>query len=176
MLRDSGRGLGLAYQWKDKRQAKYAATEKGRETRRCANKMWVDSNREGRNAYMRDFYARNPGKKAASLRAFRKSNPLGVLINRARGRAKKRGWDFSISAQDFPDLPKTCPVLGIALAYDNPKQLANSATLDRVDGNKGYIKGNVVIMSWRANNIKSDASIDELRSVLKFCEQALGGV
>ena len=42
------------------------------------------------------------------------------------------------------------------------KRLENSASLDRIDNVKGYIPGNVQVISWRANRVKSDATLDEL--------------
>jgi hypothetical protein len=37
-----------------------------------------------------------------------------------------------------------------------------SPTLDRIDNSKGYIVGNVWVISMRANRLKSDATVDEL--------------
>lgn len=40
----------------------------------------------------------------------------------------------------------------------------NILSVDRVDNNKGYIKGNVVLSCSRANSIKSNQSIKEFKS------------
>lgn len=64
-----------------------------------------------------------------------------------------------------------CPLLGIELTYasyesgGNPP--ANYASLDRIDPSKGYVEGNVQILSFRANSIKSDATLEELKLIVK---------
>lgn len=65
-------------------------------------------------------------------------------------------------------VPKTCPVLGIPLFVCNGCVGANSPTIDRIDHKGGYIKGNIIVVSHRANTIKSDATMDELELVSKF--------
>lgn len=90
------------------------------------------------------------------------------ILNRARQRCLKSGIEFSITICDF-EIPRTCPVLGIELALANTRGgLFNSPSLDRIDNNKGYISGNIQIISKRANTIKSDASIEEIEMLLNF--------
>jgi hypothetical protein len=48
--------------------------------------------------------------------------------------------------------------------------LPNRPTIDRIENDKGYVEGNVAIISFRANSIKHDATIDELRAVLAYME------
>lgn len=56
-----------------------------------------------------------------------------------------------------------CPVLGIPLDYTaSGKGVHNSASLDRSDSTKGYVLGNVKVISLRANLLKRDASLEEL--------------
>jgi repressor of nif and glnA expression len=49
-------------------------------------------------------------------------------------------------------------------------QTHNSPTLDRICNGRGYVKGNVRVISWRANSLKRDANIEEIRSILKYME------
>lgn len=44
----------------------------------------------------------------------------------------------------------------------------DSPTLDRLDNTKGYVRGNVIVVSYRANRLKSDATIYELRRLAEF--------
>jgi hypothetical protein len=95
-----------------------------------------------------------------------KNNPEKAMLQRARSRAKKIGVEFDISFEDI-SIPEFCPVLGIKLERrDNVTE--NSPSLDRKDSSKGYVKGNVFVISYRANRIKHNATIDEVEAVLRY--------
>jgi hypothetical protein len=121
----------------------------------------------------------NPDKVAASYRRWgQKKGPLGLMLHNVRRGAKTRGLDFSISAADFPTLPTHCPVLGIELSYVgssdlNPrsKSKASRASIDRKDNSLGYVPGNVFIISFRANQLKSDGTASELRALANWMEK-----
>ena len=57
--------------------------------------------------------------------------------------------------------PEYCPVLGIKLDYFASDRQENSPSFDRTNPKLGYIKGNVKIISWRANRIKNDGTAEE---------------
>ena len=101
---------------------------------------------------------------AAKIRRRRK--PEFFLFMAAKTRAKKYGWAFNLDPSDIV-IPKLCPVLGLSLGVQD-KQSANSPTLDRFDNSKGYVKGNVRVISWRANALKSDATVEELERVVEY--------
>lgn len=90
------------------------------------------------------------------------------LLKKARERAKSKGILCTITINDFA-IPKTCPLLGISLEKGINKGFRsdNSPSLDRIDSSKGYIPGNVWIISYRANRIKNDATINEIEMILK---------
>jgi hypothetical protein len=60
-----------------------------------------------------------------------------------------------------------CPVFNIPFV-SNDKTSSASPALDRVDPSKGYVKGNVKYISSRANRIKYDASIEEVKLILQY--------
>lgn len=60
-----------------------------------------------------------------------------------------------------------CPVFG-TIFYQIKGRGNDSATLDRIDNDKDYVKGNVMWVSWRANRLKSDMSIDEMKKFIHF--------
>ena len=92
-----------------------------------------------------------------------KSNTLEYrLWIRAFYRAKRHGLPFSITLEDMPHVPSFCPVLGIPIAKARKKPSDNSPSLDRIIRPLGYVKGNVRIVSQRANRIRNDATASEL--------------
>lgn len=65
--------------------------------------------------------------------------------------------------------PEFCSVFPhIRLRYGIGPRSPASASIDRKDSTKGYIKGNVTIMSRRANLLKNNATVTELEAVLAF--------
>lgn len=79
------------------------------------------------------------------------------MLESAAMRAAKKGREFSIELSDIV-IPTTCPVLGTPMV---------GPSLDRIDSSKGYVKGNVRVISKRANMLKNNATIEELELVLK---------
>lgn len=81
---------------------------------------------------------------------------------------KERGIDFTITPWDLT-YPEYCPVFGIKLQWGQGNGISeNSPSLDRLDPNKGYIPGNVQYMSWRANRIKNNATLEEMEKLYNW--------
>lgn len=87
----------------------------------------------------------------------------------ARKRAMALNIPFLIEPYDIK-IPTICPVLGIQLTADGPRDTRPS--LDRVVPANGYVLSNINVISFKANRIKSDATPDELRRVLAYSEYA----
>lgn len=92
-----------------------------------------------------------------------------TLLAQARVNAKTSGREFDLDASDVI-IPTHCPVLGIPLDCAAERHSDSLPSLDRIDNSKGYVKGNVWVISWRANCIKKDATLDELRALVKALE------
>ena len=75
--------------------------------------------------------------------------------------------EFNIELIDII-IPEMCPILGIKLNKSNNTTSPNSPSLDRIDSSKGYIKGNVIVISHRANTIKSNGTAEEHEKIAKF--------
>jgi len=124
-------------------------------------------------AKMREYRKAHPGKFKAQEKARRLAEPMRWQLKDAKNRAKARGLEFNIAVEDL-ELPQCCPVFGFELLYSSGRETAhkpNRATLDRVDSTQGYVKGNVRVISWRANKLKADATAKELRAILKYVEE-----
>lgn len=103
-----------------------------------------------------------PESNLKSRREEYRKNPLKRLLISAKGRAKRSDMDFSISEKDLV-IPEFCPLLGIPIFISNEKASANSPTIDRIDNTKGYTKGNVMIISYKANTCKNSLTMEQLR-------------
>lgn len=81
----------------------------------------------------------------------------------------KKELPFDLTADDL-EIPDFCPALGIPLyrASGCKAQGPNSPTLDRLNPDLGYVRGNVLVVSARANQIKSDSTPSELYRVACF--------
>ena len=106
--------------------------------------------------------ADNPEKSREYVRRWAaKASPAYHLYNLAKKRAKHQGAVFNLDKADIA-IPELCPLLEIPLIRGARKLGPNSPTLDRIDPNKGYIKGNVWVISHKANTIKSNATPEEI--------------
>jgi hypothetical protein len=109
-------------------------------------------------------------------RKARENNYELSLLYSSRSRAKKLGIEHTITADDIV-IPDVCPLLGIPIYMADRYSDDNSASLDRIDPNKGYTKGNVWVISRKANAIKSNATAEEIllvaENLSKFLEERL---
>ena len=89
----------------------------------------------------------------------------------ARCHAKRRGLEFTIRFEEIV-WPEFCPVFGVRLVRAAVKGPTSwSPSLDRIDNTKGYVPGNVIVVSLKANRMKSDATISELKRLVEFYEK-----
>lgn len=118
-----------------------------------------------RRAYLREW-AKRTGYDRDARRRYLLADPKKRMMIRVRHRAKTFGTECTITEADF-NIPTICPVLGIPIGH-HFRVRDYVPSIDRIDNNKGYVPGNIIIVSWRANRIKSDAHVDELMLVAGF--------
>ncbi len=95
------------------------------------------------------------------------------MLQGVKQRARRDGLEFALTKADFLSMPTHCPVLGLELRYGGGDGRQDySASIDRKDSSKGYVPGNVRIMSWRANSLLKDATIEELRALVMYLERS----
>lgn len=101
------------------------------------------------------------------------------MFGNARKRAKVKDLPFDLDLDFVRSLVVShCPIFGCPLEWSMRRgqkkgALPNSPSLDRIDPSKGYVKGNVWIISYRANTIKNDASHEELKLVTEAVGRAI---
>ncbi len=96
--------------------------------------------------------------------------PAYCMFYDARKRAQKLCLPFNICPEDI-HIPIECPVLAIPLSASGSRE--SRPSLDRFIPANGYVIGNIRVISFRANRIKSDATLEEMRRVLSYMEGVL---
>jgi hypothetical protein len=104
-------------------------------------------------------------KRASGRRSYRKHFIRAMLYN-ARKRAEQHGLAFNITEADFI-VPEFCPALGLKLECGGANRDA-WPTLDRFLPALGYVRGNVCVISNKANKMKNDGTLEELAALVKW--------
>jgi hypothetical protein len=96
-------------------------------------------------------------------------NPYEEIIRAARNSANSRGVKFTITVDDL-DWPEHCPVFSWIKLHcpGHHRKDPAGASLDRKDNSQGYVEDNVIVVSWRANSLRKDATFEELFALAKF--------
>lgn len=102
-----------------------------------------------------------------AVRKYKESHPERDILRRAKDRAKKKGLDFSLVENDIV-IPDLCPVYNTKIALNFDRVRDDSPSIDRIDNSKGYTKDNIIIVSYKANRLKNDATIDDLQKIVEF--------
>lgn len=135
------------------------------------NRNRWDSNAERYRATHREWTRNNKEHKAQQDKEYKlklaTEDKARAMLYSTRYNSKKRGLEFSLTLKDIV-IPDTCPLLGIRLKKGQGKICPASPTLDRIDSTKGYVPGNVWVISHRANCIKNDSTPDELIHIGKL--------
>lgn len=134
----------------------YTATEPKERARERMN-YWYNANKH-RPGFQED--------RSARLLKWRKEHPEKYLLQHARSRAKLRSLPINIELIDIV-IPDKCPVLNMPFEYGTEYGMS----LDRIDSSKGYIKGNIQVISKKANVMKNNATIEELRNFVIWANQ-----
>lgn len=109
--------------------------------------------------YQKEWAKQNKDKRAVAHQKYLETSPEKKLLKSSKYNAKAKGLEHTITLADII-IPDKCPYLSVPLS----KRIGDryGVSLDRVDPTKGYIPGNVLVVSKLANRMKSDATIDEL--------------
>lgn len=126
---------------------------------RCKNIKAIDNfykynkNKDGYKIYCKDCHT---DKYNLELRFHR----------RIKRRAKIKGIEYNLKKTDYK-FPEYCPILSVKLNYYSSDFDKYSASVDRLDNSKGYIPGNIRIISRLANIMKNSATLEELTNFSK---------
>jgi hypothetical protein len=119
--------------------------------------------------------AEDPARFTAHARKQRVEQPALYLWNHARKRALLLGVAFDLEVTDI-SVPEFCPVLGLKLEWGFGQRASanrSAPSLDRMHPAKGYTKGNVYVISNRANHLKNNGSLVEFEQIVAYMRGAL---
>jgi hypothetical protein len=155
---------------------------KTRAYRLAYQRAYIAKNREKILAYRRAYYQanakrlarqqklsnkRHPERLRATRRRYYLKHPELFLLLSARFRARAKGLPFNLRIEDV-QIPVFCPVLGIRLKRHD---LSAAPSIDRKIPRLGYVRGNVTVMSRRANLLKNNASASEIKALAAWIEK-----
>lgn len=142
---------------------------KNKEEISLKNKAWRAQNKEKLQAYEKSNFRKEKNKQWRITK--REEDRYRFVWYAAKRRAKNNNIPFTITKQDIINIcpsDNKCPVLGIILEFGNKISQDNSPSLDRLIPKLGYVPGNIALISYRANRIKNDATVDELEKICSF--------
>ncbi len=115
-------------------------------------------------------YADNPERFKANVNKYREGNKEKIREKkksprvREQTRKSQRAWHERNRERVRSQQREWC-------ASKPGVQAGSTPSLDRIDSSLGYVKGNVWVISWRANHIKTDASLEELKQLVAGLER-----
>jgi hypothetical protein len=143
-------------------------SEKGKQTyiKHKANKQrYAREHSNEIKQYRQEYYLKNRVAMMSSNRAYYSlpENRVKKLLSKAKERAALEKWEFSLTIDDIT-IPEVCPYLGIPLTHTYGQgQLESNSSIDRINSSRGYVPGNVQVISRLANTMKSNASVETLQ-------------
>lgn len=94
------------------------------------------------------------------------------MFSSARYRSRRKGIPFNIELEDIV-VPDRCPVLHIFLDRTPGSPADSTPHLDKIVPDRGYVRGNVQVISGRANRLKSDGKLHELKAIVSYLENSI---
>lgn len=92
-----------------------------------------------------------------------------AMLMRAKVRAKRDGVPFDITPDDIV-IPERCPIFNTPLIISGGKKgpKDDSPSLDKRIPSLGYVKGNIEVISFKANRLKSSNTEETLTKLLEY--------
>ena len=107
-------------------------------------------------------------------------NPIPQMLSNAKIRAKQKGVDFNLTSKYLKKIfPKDnkCPITGLnfQFGYTNKEKVNrnNSPSLDRIIPSKGYVIGNVMVISDLMNRMKQDSTFEDIEKLYNFYKKII---
>lgn len=154
--RDKIRAYAKSYYW---------SSSETKNKSNAASKSWYDRNAkkvlERTSNYSENNKEKRTGWKSYSIQS--------QLYYSAKSRAKHLGLPFNIVKEDII-VPSCCPILGVKFTKEKGPTRSLNPSLDRLIPEKGYVKGNIAVISLKANMLKNDMSLETARKLVSYLE------
>lgn len=138
-------------------------------------RKWRKDNPEKYKQHQKKYRDAHPQQLLQRVKNWRYKNPEKAMLQRVRARARRKQYEFNLEISDIL-IPSICPILGLSIdkiVTGTPRN--DSPSLDRIDNTKGYIKGNVMVISHKANVMKLNATPEELIRFAQWVLLTYGG-
>lgn len=157
----------MAY-YKDGKKLPFSEwTEEEQTKQKEWRKRYYEKNKDKRKEYNKKWSKDNKDKLSTYGKKWRESNKDKCVFRGIRTRARRLGVPFDLELEDITNYD-TCPIFGFKLERGGHQEKNNSPSVDKIIPSKGYVKGNIQIISNKANAMKSDATPEELRMFAKW--------
>lgn len=95
---------------------------------------------------------------------------IKTIYNRLKASAKSRNIPFNITIPELNNIsfPISCPIFNIPLKFNRGEAKDDSYSFDRIDSSKPYEIDNLIIVSWKANRLKNNATLQEMQQIAEF--------
>lgn len=136
--------------------------EKGRQSWRRSRERNLEKHLERD----RERYREERRKGYNRFKEWKAKNPEEGMLISIRARCKELGHSFNLTKEDIL-IPTHCPILGIKLDWNDRN---SKPSVDRVIPSLGYVKGNICIISMKANTLKSDGTAEQHRAIADYID------
>lgn len=113
----------------------------------------------------------NENIKQTKNKSWQNLDPRKKMLQQAKNRCNRKNLEFNLDLNDII-LPQVCPLLEIPFVVGTKDNYEYTYSLDRIDSSKGYIKGNVWVITKLANSMKNSATKKQLNvfanNILKY--------
>ncbi len=157
--------------YRAQRRRNYKTNAKLRERERERGKAYraSEAGKAKRKATREKNRTRENALSSAARKRRHAKDPRAIMLYAAKQRAKRDGLEFAIQIDDV-SIPQTCPLLGVALSVNQDTAGPNSPTLDRIFNDRGYVRGNVIVVSYAANRCKGGLRARDLALIARNLE------
>jgi hypothetical protein len=146
-------------------------------------KEYRQKNKERIAEYDKEYYQKNKESIAEWQKEYDKSRAkpttevyryFGDRASKLKTKSRKNKIPYDLDGKYlqsiYPEDGK-CPALNVEMKAGSDSDWRLSPSVDRIDPSGGYVRGNVIWISWLANCIKSSATPEQIITVGEFYKQ-----